>query len=202
MSGERIVLLDSAIRILTRSQSTTPIGVPLLPCGGGRREGALAKGALSQMPRPGRPVGCRGCAALPGASHPLSTAPSPPSPLPQGGRGTLAAILAGLTSVLLAIPAAAQDEAAPDPAVDRYVELCGMCHREDGMGTGLLARRLPAEQARLERRDDLTAGFVEAVVRTGAGNMPPLSRAEVSDDALAAIAAYLAAGPHDGEGGE
>jgi mono/diheme cytochrome c family protein len=71
-----------------------------------------------------------------------------------------------------------------------------MCHRANGMGTGLLSRRLPPEQAQLEARDNLTADYVNAVVRRGLVNMPPLSRAEVSDEALDAIAAYLEAGPH------
>jgi cytochrome c553 len=88
-------------------------------------------------------------------------------------------------------------EPAPKTPVEQYVELCGMCHRAGGMGTGLIARRLPAGQAELEQRGDLTADLVETVVRIGIGNMPRLSRAEVSDAALAAIAAYLADGPHD-----
>jgi mono/diheme cytochrome c family protein len=81
-----------------------------------------------------------------------------------------------------------------------YVEKCGMCHRGNGMGSGLLARRLPPDMAALEARAGLTEEFVTTVVRTGVLNMPPLSRAEVSDPQLAAIAEYLAAGPYDAEG--
>jgi mono/diheme cytochrome c family protein len=96
-----------------------------------------------------------------------------------------------------ATPVAAQDAAVEAPPGEaQFQELCGMCHRANGMGTGLLMRRLPPEQAQLEARDNLTADFVKVVVRRGVVNMPPLSKAEVSDEALEAIAAYLEAGPH------
>lgn len=80
----------------------------------------------------------------------------------------------------------------PEPSSEGealYVEKCAMCHREQGMGTGLLARRM--ETALLEDRKDLTAEAVIALARTGIGNMPRISRGEVSDEQLAAIAAYL-----------
>jgi cytochrome c5 len=66
---------------------------------------------------------------------------------------------------------------------------CAMCHREIGMGTGLLARR--ADVAKLEDRDDLTAGFVTQAARIGIGNMPAITRGEVSDEELKKIADYL-----------
>lgn len=96
----------------------------------------------------------------------------------------------------LAVPVVAQDETRAPAGEQQFVELCGMCHRANGMGTGLLMRRLPPEQAQLEARDNLTADFVKLVVRRGVVNMPPLSKAEVSDEALDAIAGYLAEGPH------
>lgn len=104
------------------------------------------------------------------------------------------ALLAAVIAITASAAAAAQDEAMKEPAAV-YAELCGMCHRAGGMGTGLIARRLPPEQAPLEAREDLTPELVTLAVRRGIGNMPPLSRAEVSDAALAAIAAYLTQDP-------
>lgn len=75
-----------------------------------------------------------------------------------------------------------------------YVEHCASCHAANGMGTGLLARRV--QPALLEARDNLPAAYVVVAVRQGIGNMPPLPRGEVSDDELRQIAEYLAAGPH------
>jgi mono/diheme cytochrome c family protein len=72
-----------------------------------------------------------------------------------------------------------------------YVEKCSMCHRQMGMGTVILARRMDPKVARLEARDDLTADYVTAAARMGIGNMPRISRGEVSDAQLAQIARYL-----------
>jgi mono/diheme cytochrome c family protein len=72
-----------------------------------------------------------------------------------------------------------------------FAEKCGMCHKANGMGTGILARRLPAEQALLENRKDLTAPLIETVVRSGFGVMYPISRGEVSDEQLNKIKQYL-----------
>ena len=73
-----------------------------------------------------------------------------------------------------------------------FTEKCGMCHGDAmGMGTGLLGRRLPAEQALLENREDLQVAFIQNVVRAGFGVMFPMSRGEVSDQQLQAISAYL-----------
>lgn len=72
-----------------------------------------------------------------------------------------------------------------------FGEKCGMCHRQAGMGTGILGRRLPPEKAMLEDREDLTPAFVSAAVRTGIGVMFPLSRGEVSDPQLELIGRYL-----------
>lgn len=100
---------------------------------------------------------------------------------------------------LMAVPALAQD-AAQSGAVEQsgaalYVEKCGMCHREadrvGGMGTFLILRRDPDNPAMLEQRGTLTPEYVSAAIRAGIGNMPRISRAEVSDAQLAAISAYL-----------
>ena len=76
----------------------------------------------------------------------------------------------------------------------KYVEYCIMCHGPNGMGTGLLGRRM--EVSLLEARDNLTADYVISAARLGIGNMPAIPRGEVSDEDLQAIADYLAAGPH------
>jgi mono/diheme cytochrome c family protein len=75
-----------------------------------------------------------------------------------------------------------------------YLEHCASCHAPNGMGTGLLARRV--QPALLEARDNLPAQYVIVAARQGIGNMPAIPRGELSDDALRQIAEYLAAGPH------
>jgi mono/diheme cytochrome c family protein len=80
-----------------------------------------------------------------------------------------------------------------------YLEHCASCHAPNGMGTGLLARRV--QPALLEARDNLPAAYVTVAVRQGIGNMPAIPRGEVSDEELRAIAEYLAAGPHPAASG-
>jgi mono/diheme cytochrome c family protein len=75
-----------------------------------------------------------------------------------------------------------------------FHQKCEMCHGAAGMGTGLLARRMKPEVALLEKRDDLSAAYVERAARIGVLNMPPITRADVSDAQLASIAQYLAKG--------
>lgn len=84
-----------------------------------------------------------------------------------------------------------QDRSAHDEDEALYVEKCSMCHRRMGMGTVILARRLPEGQAELEDRDVLTAQYVTLAARQGIGNMPRISRAEVSDAEMERIANYL-----------
>jgi mono/diheme cytochrome c family protein len=90
---------------------------------------------------------------------------------------------------------ATQDRSSDSEAEALYVEECSMCHRAFGMGTTLLARRLGPERAMLEARDNLSAQFVIVAAREGIGNMPRMSRGEVSDEELQQIADYLAGGP-------
>lgn len=87
-----------------------------------------------------------------------------------------------------------QDRTSKSPDEALFVEKCSMCHRQMGMGTVILARRMPPEKAMLEARDDLTIEQVHAVVRQGIGNMPRIGRGEVSDAQLSRISAYLAKG--------
>jgi len=70
-----------------------------------------------------------------------------------------------------------------------FTEKCFMCHNKTGMGTGLLSRRV--QPAELLLRKDLVPGFVIGAARAGIGNMPAISRGEVSDAQLAAIASFL-----------
>lgn len=73
---------------------------------------------------------------------------------------------------------------------------CGSCHLAGGMGTNLLTKQRmmlgePPETGMLTNRTDLTADYVKAVVRQGKVAMPRLSRTEVTDAELDAIAVYL-----------
>lgn len=86
---------------------------------------------------------------------------------------------------------AVQGRISTTPEEALYVEKCSMCHREMGMGTVILARRQPPEKAVLERRDDLTVEFIRVVVRSGLGNMPRITRGEVSDEQLNVISRHL-----------
>jgi len=88
-------------------------------------------------------------------------------------------------------------ESGPRPALNGaalFTQKCAMCHRGRGMGTLLLARRMEPAIADLEKRGDLDAEAIKALARGGIGNMPRISRGEVSDAQLNAIAAWLAAG--------
>jgi mono/diheme cytochrome c family protein len=76
-----------------------------------------------------------------------------------------------------------------------YIEHCMHCHGPNGMGTGLLERRV--DEGLLEARGNLPAQYVIVAARQGIGNMPPIPRGEVSDDELRQIAEYIAAGPHE-----
>ena len=85
-----------------------------------------------------------------------------------------------------------QDRSSKSPAEALFVEKCGMCHRQMGMGTVILARRMNPAVAMLEARQDLNPDFVIQAARSGIGNMPRMQRGEVSDEQLAIIARYLA----------
>lgn len=96
------------------------------------------------------------------------------------------------TQVRNAAGGAMQDRTSHSPAEALFVEKCGMCHREMGMGTVILARRMEPSKAMLEKRTDLPADFVVTAARNGIGNMPRISRGEVSDAQLKLISRYLA----------
>ncbi len=96
------------------------------------------------------------------------------------------------TQVRNATGGAIQNRSSHSPAEALFVEKCGMCHREMGMGTVILARRMDPAKAMLERRNDLRADFVISAARNGLGNMPRISRGEVSDAQIKIISDYLA----------
>ena len=102
-----------------------------------------------------------------------------------------------LVLMVASLPATAEDDwvsLEKTTGKGLFHEKCGMCHGDAmGMGTGILTRRMPAEQALLENREDLQGPFIENVVRSGFGVMFPMSRGEVSDKQLQGIIAYLTA---------
>jgi mono/diheme cytochrome c family protein len=106
----------------------------------------------------------------------------------------LAAFLPALVGAGLATSATAAAGQGPDGKA-LFKERCGMCHQGIGMAVNLLARR-PGDTSNglLEERKNLSAEFVFTVARTGIGNMARISRGEVSDPELAAIANYLETG--------
>jgi len=99
------------------------------------------------------------------------------------------------TKIENAFHGALQDRSSKSPREALFVEKCGMCHRQMGMGTVILARRMDPKIAMLEARTDLTADLITAAARQGIGNMPRISRGEVSDRQLAEITTYLTKGP-------
>ena len=104
-------------------------------------------------------------------------------------------MLAGVSALIgLCISSGAPAADAP-PGKALFASRCGMCHQTNGMGVSILSRRPgDASKGLLEVREDLSAEFVYVIVRTGTGNMPRISRAEVSDDELREIALYLSRG--------
>ena len=99
-----------------------------------------------------------------------------------------------LVLLALAMPALglAEDLSASQLAGQKvFAHRCGMCHREGGTGTFVLARRLGAAQSLLEQRTDLKPEYIRYVVRWGLVNMPRLSRVEVPDPDMNQLVAYL-----------
>ena len=128
-----------------------------------------------------------GAALAQGQQADAAPAQPPPGPSPQPPQGGPPGMPKPVT--LVDRPNATGGEAL-------YVEFCAMCHAPNGMGHGLLGRRIDTPD--LEKRDNLPAQYVVLAARQGIGNMPAIPRGEVSDAELQAIADYLAAGPHGG----
>lgn len=75
---------------------------------------------------------------------------------------------------------------------------CVVCHGRGRQypGTMSLEKLYGWEKAALEDRDNLTADFVRYLVRNGRGMMPGFRPAEINEQELAAMATFLANGPH------
>jgi mono/diheme cytochrome c family protein len=76
---------------------------------------------------------------------------------------------------------------------------CGACHLFGGMGTNLLTKERvaagePPQNGLLTNRKDLAPAYIKIVVRQGKLAMPRLTRVDVTDTELDAIARYLAKG--------
>lgn len=97
------------------------------------------------------------------------------------------------TKIENAFHGALQDRSSKSEAEALFVEKCGMCHRQMGMGTVILARRMDPKVAPLEMRTDLTADFITTAARQGIGNMPRIPRGEVSNAQMMQIVTYLTA---------
>jgi mono/diheme cytochrome c family protein len=117
-------------------------------------------------------------------------------------RTRLASVLLTLAATLLAgARGAAQDKVTPvDQApLDRgkvvYDTWCGACHDPGPRHPGtqaLDALYKGKKPGALEERTDLVPKLTETFVRRGVSVMPPFRKTEISDAALAALAAYLA----------
>ncbi|MGA2189381.1 MAG: cytochrome c [Steroidobacteraceae bacterium] len=118
---------------------------------------------------------CIACGPVQAAGAP---APMPPyqmrAPLPEGDR----------------LSSAKDGEAL-------FSNRCGACHLAGGMGTNLLTKERvaagqPPDSGLLANRSDLTRTVVKIAVRDGKRAMPRLTRVDVTDAELDAIARYLA----------
>ncbi len=69
---------------------------------------------------------------------------------------------------------------------------CTYCHgSEDGPGTMQLSRTRGKDQALLTKRTNLSADYVEYVVRHGLRSMPPFVPSDLTDAKLKALVAFL-----------
>ncbi len=120
-------------------------------------------------------------------------------------RASLLPLLATSLAAMLAMPASAADGQA-GTATERgrtlFQRQCAPCHGagpgDDGSptlpGTAALDRKYNGDvPGALERRADLDADLLRFFVRNGSGAMPMFRKAELSDAAIADIAAYLKA---------
>ena len=96
-----------------------------------------------------------------------------------------------LTSVTRVLAADTAPGANTERGRAAFIHRCGMCHREGGTGTFILARRLGPEQSLLEKRTNLQPEYIRYVTRWGLVNMPRISRVELPDPDLDAVVAYL-----------
>jgi mono/diheme cytochrome c family protein len=104
-------------------------------------------------------------------------------------------MIAGLLLLAATAAAPAQSPTRPGPqehAAAVFRQVCTSCHGPAGWATRTLARRMPADQALLTNRRDLTPDYLRAVVRGGIGSMPRFTPTDLSDAEITALAAWLA----------
>jgi len=90
----------------------------------------------------------------------------------------------------VAFPAAGADMTGKE-VFDHY---CTYCHgSDDGPGTVQLRRTRGKDQALLSARTNLSADYVEYVVRHGLKSMPPFAPSDLTDAKLKALVAFLSA---------
>ncbi|MYK87297.1 MAG: cytochrome c, partial [Acidobacteria bacterium] len=88
------------------------------------------------------------------------------------------AVLAVTLAMVVPLPAAAAQD---PPGAQPYRQVCEFCHGAAGRGD-IAPALVPF---------GFDAEYVLAVVREGYGQMPPISRRELDDDAVRQVAAYL-----------
>ena len=104
------------------------------------------------------------------------------------------ALLSTITALAACAGAPQAEEATGKQLFDRH---CGECHAP-GLGhpgTQRLGWNRGEQFAVLEQRNDLSAVYVETIVRRGFLEMPPFRPSEISPAELAAIGRYLARVP-------
>lgn len=109
----------------------------------------------------------------------------------------IAAVLLGMTCAVACIAADKTDKADKvDLSAGKQVfdRRCAACHAPglDGPGTQRLGWDRGADYAVLEQRKDLTAPYVQFVVRHGLREMPAFRPTEITDEQLTQLSAYLA----------
>jgi cytochrome c5 len=90
---------------------------------------------------------------------------------------------------ILAMPAAGAEMTGRE-VFDHY---CTYCHgSSDGPGTIQLGRTRGKDQALLTQRTNLSADYIEYVVRHGLRSMPPFVPSDLTEAKLKALVAFLA----------
>jgi mono/diheme cytochrome c family protein len=103
-------------------------------------------------------------------------------------------VVAGAAALALG-QAAGQDAATVERGDQVFQYWCAPCHAPGPKHPGtqaLDALYRGQKPGALEERTDLVPALTQTFVRTGVSIMPPFRKTEISDDDLAALAAYLA----------
>jgi len=118
------------------------------------------------------------------------------TPMPRALAGTLAAL------ALTAAGAQEADDAAAERGAAVYRTVCAHCH--DPLPEGAAIEMLPGPESLAlkyrgalspyitERPDLASVEVLRMFLRNGSGSMPPFRKTEISDEDIAAIAAYFA----------